>query len=799
MAISITDSAGGAPVFTQWEADRVLTISGTELQPQLRFAQASLDRALVVHAEVGLEVGEWICRVPNFVLQFAGPLFVSVCGKTDDDEWIEIATRKYIVQPRMKPQDYDYTENIGYISWLEKSAEAQAYIDGWAEHEAEIQELVDQAAASAAAAAASQTVVAQSEGAAEQSAVEAAESVLDSEAWAKGTRGGTPVTSGTDGYHDNAKYYKQQAAASAAEAAESAATLIPDTTLTQSGQAAEAKAAGDAIDEIKSALTTLGRSYSDSSIWEIGQINASSGGIGSGTTTIHTKDGVPRNVTNIKTIIDDSQFAIYVWNGSTYVGCWNGSGYQTTNKFWKDVDISDIPASYTVRIGFRKVPSSEIAPSFGSNIVFTANTDVSLSKFGAIADAATVGNTFNAESIKYFSHGIPVFPDKEAHIKSTISAVKAADSDAIIFAVSADNHYNDFDWKDCLQAALAKRMAIICKDIGVDFIVDLGDMIEGYNDDLAVSAYHQKYVNNKRFVEMVQAFTCSDLPFLYCAGHHERYPIDESTAVANTLNNDAPFVQNSGFNTPEFKPLAFGKGTLARLNPASSTSMGYRRNQGKIVDISDPNADADSIINNGVSSTGASITYYVDVTKNTSTIRFLIVDGTFFGGQGYDPDTVTFVANALTDAASNNYKVVVFNHIPLRRVDYTEGRTTSNSANEEAFINALKNSGATILAYIHGHVHGDNIVTSSTMRSDTETYPYADIPFPMISINCQKIYGTSGPYIGDFTSLGTKNVSTYDVYSFDVVALHPASGILDFYRFGKGDNGTYPTRSVNVT
>lgn len=31
---------------------------------------------------------------------------------------------------------------------------------------------------------------------------------FDSEAWAKGTRSGTPVTSGTDGYEDNSKYYK---------------------------------------------------------------------------------------------------------------------------------------------------------------------------------------------------------------------------------------------------------------------------------------------------------------------------------------------------------------------------------------------------------------------------------------------------------------------------------------------------------------------------------------------------------------------------------------------------------------
>lgn len=41
----------------------------------------------------------------------------------------------------------------------------------------------------------------------------------DAEAWAKGTRDGTPVSSGTDGYHDNSKYYKDESESAADEAA----------------------------------------------------------------------------------------------------------------------------------------------------------------------------------------------------------------------------------------------------------------------------------------------------------------------------------------------------------------------------------------------------------------------------------------------------------------------------------------------------------------------------------------------------------------------------------------------------
>jgi hypothetical protein len=51
---------------------------------------------------------------------------------------------------------------------------------------------------------------------------EATEQMLTAEAYAKGTRNGTAVTSGQTGYHDNSKYYKEQAATQASNASTSA-------------------------------------------------------------------------------------------------------------------------------------------------------------------------------------------------------------------------------------------------------------------------------------------------------------------------------------------------------------------------------------------------------------------------------------------------------------------------------------------------------------------------------------------------------------------------------------------------
>ena len=47
---------------------------------------------------------------------------------------------------------------------------------------------------------------------------------LDSEAWAKGTRNGEAVSNGTDGYHDNSKYYSEESASSASASASSASS-----------------------------------------------------------------------------------------------------------------------------------------------------------------------------------------------------------------------------------------------------------------------------------------------------------------------------------------------------------------------------------------------------------------------------------------------------------------------------------------------------------------------------------------------------------------------------------------------
>lgn len=69
----------------------------------------------------------------------------------------------------------------------------------------------------------------------------------DSEAWAKGTRGGTPVSSSDPAYHNNSKYYAESAATDATNAHDDAVSA------SQSAIAADASAddAADIRDEIQ--------------------------------------------------------------------------------------------------------------------------------------------------------------------------------------------------------------------------------------------------------------------------------------------------------------------------------------------------------------------------------------------------------------------------------------------------------------------------------------------------------------------------------------------------------------------
>lgn len=123
--IRLEDETGNEPSFTQWDVDRKIRILGAPNRPFLHFANNTLKRAIVVGSEA--DGNTWLCRVPNYILQFPEQMVISVFIQPDEGRTVYM--RAYPVQKKMKPQDYSYEENIGYVNWVQKSQEAQDLID----------------------------------------------------------------------------------------------------------------------------------------------------------------------------------------------------------------------------------------------------------------------------------------------------------------------------------------------------------------------------------------------------------------------------------------------------------------------------------------------------------------------------------------------------------------------------------------------------------------------------------------------------------------------------------------------
>lgn len=423
----------------------------------------------------------------------------------------------------------------------------------------------------------------------------------------------------------------------------------------------------------------------------------------------------------------DYQFRIYK---QTFT-----DGVQTTTDiigYWaaaKPYYISDVDFDANYRIMIRKIDSSSMRDEDFSELYFTALTDFQC---------------------------VTPYIKEEIAIVSALSAAK--NDNTIVIALNTDNHYNDSDGKDYKQAAMAKNIASMAAKVGADFVANLGDIIEGYNDNLTPETYHFPYVNQARLSDIVNALATATLPLIYSIGHHEMYPI------ADIFNGDVR-TENRGFTMAEVRRAVFG------INEASYTK-GFR------LGLNDTCVDDDP--SNGQS-------FYFDYTKGAGTIRFIVVDGCDYTNRGYSPETITFVTNALTDAKQNDLPVIMMCHIPPISAGVISG-TSTKSRNEDEYNAAIDGVGANIIAYFYGHVHHDNIIPAGVLK-----------PYPLIGFDCMRLYRQwstpPAPMYGTPTC-PARNINTYTEYAFDFVTIDTVTHEINCYRFGAGDTGTYPTRTI---
>ena len=114
--------------FTQWDANQEITISGLDLDPVPVFhiCNTCSEYAYVVNPDIdgkNLKID-----IPNILLQQDHPIILYAYYVYEDESAKTGETIVVPVIPRVIPDDYEYVENIEYISWAAMAEEAKALI-----------------------------------------------------------------------------------------------------------------------------------------------------------------------------------------------------------------------------------------------------------------------------------------------------------------------------------------------------------------------------------------------------------------------------------------------------------------------------------------------------------------------------------------------------------------------------------------------------------------------------------------------------------------------------------------------
>lgn len=126
MEITFLDSSGKILEYlTQWDINRKLKIDGFKLQtpPMIHFYNNNSLRALVVPST--LENNSIIVNIPNLILQKDEKINVAIFLTNEVNEGKTVYIGQIPVITKIKPEDYNYVENIDYANWVELSEEAK--------------------------------------------------------------------------------------------------------------------------------------------------------------------------------------------------------------------------------------------------------------------------------------------------------------------------------------------------------------------------------------------------------------------------------------------------------------------------------------------------------------------------------------------------------------------------------------------------------------------------------------------------------------------------------------------------
>ena len=171
-----------------------------------------------------------------------------------------------------------------------------------------------------------------------------------------------------------------------------------DTTLTQSGVAADAKATGDELGSVSSALNSLDSAVEhyipfEPSAWDVGRFSDSAGQYINGTKCLRTKEYLDKDIKMLK-VATGYRFCIVVWSNGVYQGKVNGTSFSKNSVYtWYTSEASvEWLSDYDIKIVLNTTDDSVISKSAVSNLFYKAATDKTLKNKAVAADAKAAGD-----------------------------------------------------------------------------------------------------------------------------------------------------------------------------------------------------------------------------------------------------------------------------------------------------------------------------------------------------------------------------------------------------------------------
>lgn len=296
--------------------------------------------------------------------------------------------------------------------------------------------------------------------------------------------------------------------------------------------------------------------------------------------------------------------------------------------------------------------------------------------------------------------------------------LKDKDANTLTFGVIADTHNGSGAYYRNSNQAFAINR--LSEKIGVDFIAHLGDVIQGYD---------QKNTNKSYLNEYWEIQGNTYIPVLYCIGHHEMYGVGRESQYGEdpTAITKSECVGVCGFSN-KYKNLIWS-------------------------------ADKSS--------------YYLDLSNN---VRLIVLNSVSNTAKGFSSDVLDFLRDTLNVTGK---KLIVMSHVPARKKLNAGNATVQNGDEVEQMLN---NYDGTVLVYIHGHVHWDNIYKPENIK-----YPYYSVCCALPSkINLSTYACDEGNPIAH-----DRLLNDYSQYCFDIFNIHTDSGTIKSFRFGAGNDRTY--------